>query len=234
MISQLFILSPRGDVIIKKEYRYDVPKTSPETFFRAVRFWKDGERAPAVFAEDGVHYLHVKANGLFLATTTRKNVSPSHVLELLHRVAKVIKDYCGAMNEDALRKNSILAYELLDEMIDRGYAQSTSTEALKRHVFTEPSTPASATGAAAARASAAVKRASTPYGVFKGVVRAGIEYGKDAAAAASAPSHTPGGTVRLSPVRPRTRGARRASSEDVSRRRVALHPRFLPFQRCIV
>jgi AP-4 complex subunit mu-1 len=126
MISQLFILSPRGDVIIKKEYRHDVPKTSPETFFRAVRFWKDGERAPAVFAEDGVHYLHVKANGLFLATTTRKNVSPSHVLELLHRVAKVIKDYCGVMNEDALRKNSVLAYELLDEMIDRGYAQVRS------------------------------------------------------------------------------------------------------------
>ena len=183
MISQLFILSPRGDVIIKKEYRHDVPKTSQETFFRAVRFWKDAgafytlvpirprwrgerrslrtfagvslrpgspafnprprrlsttpdafelhpdiasERAPAVFAEDGVHYLHVKANGLFLATTTRKNVSPSHVLELLHRVAKVIKDYCGVMNEDALRKNSVLAYELLDEMIDRVYAQVRS------------------------------------------------------------------------------------------------------------
>jgi len=52
-----------------------------------------------------------------VAATTRKNVSASHVLELLHRVARVIKDYCGVMNEDALRKNSILTYELLDEML---------------------------------------------------------------------------------------------------------------------
>lgn len=60
MISQLFILSPRGDTIIKKEFRYDVPKVAPEVFFRTVKFWKDGEKAPAVFNEDGVNYLHIK------------------------------------------------------------------------------------------------------------------------------------------------------------------------------
>ena len=82
-----------------------------------------------------------QAGGLFVAATTRKNISPSYVLELLHRVARVIKDYCGVMNEDALRKNSILTYELLDELLDYGYAQSTSTESLKVHVFNEPATP---------------------------------------------------------------------------------------------
>ena len=137
MLSQLFVLSPRGDTILKKEFRYDVPKVAPEVFFRAVKFWKDGEKAPAVFNEDGVNYLHVKvrpgsarvpphsttrapgllrssptnrslrdtqAGGLYYAATTRKNVSPSHVLELLHRVARVFKDYCGVASEDALRK----------------------------------------------------------------------------------------------------------------------------------
>ena len=114
MISQLFILSPRGDVIINKQFRLDVPvKITTEVFFRTVKFWKDGDKAPAVFSEDGVNYVHVKVAGLFVAATTRKNVSPSLVLELLHRVAKVIKDYCGVLSEDALRKNSILAYELI-------------------------------------------------------------------------------------------------------------------------
>ena len=47
------------------------------------------------------------------------------------------------MNEDALRKNSILTYELLDEMLDYGYAQMTSTESLKAHVFNDPIAPAS-------------------------------------------------------------------------------------------
>ena len=139
MISQLFILSPRGDVIINKQFRLDVPvKITTEVFFRTVKFWKDGDKAPAVFSEDGVNYVHVKVAGLFVAATTRKNVSPSLVLELLHRVAKVIKDYCGVLSEDALRKNSILAYELIDEMLDHGYAQTTDTETLKQRVFNEP------------------------------------------------------------------------------------------------
>jgi len=60
MISQLFILAPRGDTVVKKEFRFDVPKNTPEVFFRATRFWRDGEKAPAVFHERGVNYLHVK------------------------------------------------------------------------------------------------------------------------------------------------------------------------------
>ena len=61
MISQFFILSPRGDTIIKKDFRYDVPKVAPEVFFRTVKFWKyDGEKAPPVFNEEGVNYLHIK------------------------------------------------------------------------------------------------------------------------------------------------------------------------------
>ena len=35
-LSQFFILSPRGDTIIKREYRHDVPQNSPEIFFRKI------------------------------------------------------------------------------------------------------------------------------------------------------------------------------------------------------
>jgi len=37
-----------------------------------------------------------------------------------------------------VRKNFILIYELLDEMMDFGYIQGTSTEILKAYVFNEP------------------------------------------------------------------------------------------------
>jgi hypothetical protein len=45
------------------------------------------------------------------------NISPSLLLELLQRIARVTKDYLGVLNEDSLRKNFILVYELLDEVI---------------------------------------------------------------------------------------------------------------------
>ncbi|XP_021903376.1 AP-4 complex subunit mu [Carica papaya] len=140
MISQFFVLSQRGDNIVFRDYRGEVPKGSTEIFFRKVKFWKeDGqEEAPPVFNVDGVNYFHVKVVGLLFVATTRVNASPSLLLELLQRIARVIKDYLGVLNEDSLRKNFVLVYELLDEVIDFGYVQTTSTEVLKSYVFNEP------------------------------------------------------------------------------------------------
>ncbi|XP_043808872.1 AP-4 complex subunit mu isoform X2 [Manihot esculenta] len=140
MISQLFVLSQRGDSIVFRDYRGEVPKGSAEIFFRKVKFWKEDEGgdAPPVFNVDGVNYFHVKVAGLLFVATTRVNVSPSLVLEFLQRNARVIKDYLGVLNEESLRKNFVLVYELLDEMIDFGYVQATSTEVLKSFIFSEP------------------------------------------------------------------------------------------------
>ncbi|XP_068636780.1 AP-4 complex subunit mu-like [Aristolochia californica] len=140
MISQFFVLSQRGDNIVFRDYRGEVQKGSAEIFFRKVKFWKgdEGEEAPPVFNVDGVNYFHVKVAGLLFVATTRVNVSPSLVLELLQRIARVIKDYLGVLNEDSLRKNFVLVYELLDEVLDFGYPQTTSTEVLKSCVFNEP------------------------------------------------------------------------------------------------
>ena len=63
-----------------------------------------------------MNYFHVRVSGL-LFVATRVNVSPSLVLEHLQRIARIIKDYLGVLNEDSLRKNFVLVYELLDEVI---------------------------------------------------------------------------------------------------------------------
>ncbi|XP_047962882.1 AP-4 complex subunit mu isoform X2 [Salvia hispanica] len=87
---------------------------------------------------DGVNYFHVKVVGLLFVATTRTNLAPSLALELLQRIARAIKDYLGVLNEESMRKNFVLVYELLDEVIDFGYVQTTSTEVLKSYVFNEP------------------------------------------------------------------------------------------------
>ena len=75
---------------------------------------------------DGVNYLFIKKNGIYFVCTTKFNVSPSFILEVLERIAKVFKDYCGVLSEESIRKNFILLYELLDEMIvsKRGLTRS--------------------------------------------------------------------------------------------------------------
>lgn len=45
MISQFFVVSPRGDTLIFKDYRGDVPRTTSEKFWRHVKFCK-GDAEP--------------------------------------------------------------------------------------------------------------------------------------------------------------------------------------------
>ena len=48
------------------------------------------------------------------------------------------QDYCGLLSEEAVRKNFVLVYELLDEVVDYGYPQNSSSEALKEFILNEP------------------------------------------------------------------------------------------------
>uniref|UniRef100_A0A7S2SFF0 MHD domain-containing protein n=1 Tax=Mucochytrium quahogii TaxID=96639 RepID=A0A7S2SFF0_9STRA len=137
-ISQFYILSPRGDTIISRDYRSNVAKGASEIFFRNVKFWQGGGEAPPCFNIDGINFVFIKQSGLYFVCTTKYNVSPNFFLELLQRLAKLFKDYCGVLSEEAIRKNFILIYELLDEIVDYGYPQCTSTEQLKAHVHNEP------------------------------------------------------------------------------------------------
>jgi len=100
-----------------------------------VKFWHGD--APPIFNLDGVSYIFIKKNGLYFVATTVQNVSPSAVVELLSKMAKVFKDFCGVLNEESIRKNFVLVYELLDEMVDFGHPQTTNTEHLKSCIHNE-------------------------------------------------------------------------------------------------
>eukprot|EP01029_Cantina_marsupialis_P012367 TRINITY_DN2728_c0_g1_i1.p1 TRINITY_DN2728_c0_g1~~TRINITY_DN2728_c0_g1_i1.p1 ORF type:complete len:432 (+),score=126.24 TRINITY_DN2728_c0_g1_i1:1135-2430(+) len=128
MISQFFILTTRGDILITKDYRGDIPKGTSEIFFRKIR---EGGDLPPVFKVDDVNFMFIRRGGLYLVITSLTSDTPSFIMELLERIAKVFKDFCGLLNEEAIRKNFILVYEILDEVIDAGVPQCTTTDILK-------------------------------------------------------------------------------------------------------
>ena len=136
-ISQLFILSRRGDSIIYRDFRRDIKKSN-DIFFRNVNFYTEEEIAPPLFNVDGINFVYVKTDDLYIVVSTLDNSSPNYFLEVLDRLMKVIKDHIGDLTEETIRKNFILVYEIIDEMIDFGYPQLSDTEQVKQFVFTEP------------------------------------------------------------------------------------------------
>ncbi|EGR30590.1 hypothetical protein IMG5_128570 [Ichthyophthirius multifiliis] len=136
MISQLFILSARGDIIINRDFRSDLIKTTHEQFYRHVKLSK-GDCEP-LFNIDGINFSYIKRSGLYIVATSRFDNCPSILLEILNRVCVIIKDFCGLFSEEAIRKNFVLIYELLDEITDFGYPQLLSTEQVKPLIANEP------------------------------------------------------------------------------------------------
>ena len=136
-ISQLFILSRRGDSIIYRDFRRDIKKSN-DIFFRNVNLYAEEEIAPPFFNVEGINFIYIKTEDLYIVISTLDNSSPNYYLEILDRVIKVIKDHIGDLTEETIRKNFVLIYEIIDEMIDFGYPQLSDTEQVKKFVFTEP------------------------------------------------------------------------------------------------
>jgi len=139
MFSQFFILSLRGDILIFRDFRNELQKETTHTFFRHIKVPEKGEpKEVPCFTIDGVHFIHVKHSGMYFVVTAKKNVRPNTGTELLDRICTIIGDYCGQINEESIRKNFLLIYELVDEIFDFGYPQETATELLKAFVASVP------------------------------------------------------------------------------------------------
>jgi AP-4 complex subunit mu-1 len=135
MISQLHVLSPRGDAIISRDFRGELNSGTADVFFRKAKFWSGG--APPVFAVDGVNFFSVKKSNLYFVFVTTDDACPSFMIGLLNKLVKAFRDFCGILNEETLRRNFVLIYELIDEMIDYGFPQITAVESLKLSVHSD-------------------------------------------------------------------------------------------------
>ena len=135
MISQFHVISPRGDCIITREFRKVNQSGTAEKFFQKVN-GADYDEAP-LFQIDGLSYISLNKGGIYFVFTTESVVSSVWAVDLLTKLVKVLKDFCGVLSEESLRRNFILIYELIDEVIDSGYPQSTSPEVLKLSVFSD-------------------------------------------------------------------------------------------------
>jgi AP-1 complex subunit mu len=59
-------------------------------------------------------------SNLYLLAMCRANVNAAAVLAFLHSVLDVFKHYFSELEEESLRDNFVIAYELLDEVLCAG------------------------------------------------------------------------------------------------------------------
>jgi len=59
------------------------------------------------------------------------------VFSFLHKLVEILIDYFRQLEEESIRDNFVLIYEIFDEIMDHGYPQTTETKILKEFIKTE-------------------------------------------------------------------------------------------------
>lgn len=135
--SAVFIMDVKGKVIISRNYRGDIPMSVSERFSLYIQEKDEMELRP-VFTDEGVTYVYIKCNNLLILAVTKKNSNIALILFFLYKLTNVFKDYFGELEEESIRDNFVVVYELMDETMDFGYPQTCESKIL-REVITQES-----------------------------------------------------------------------------------------------
>ncbi|KAH1198505.1 AP-1 complex subunit mu-2 [Glycine max] len=136
--SALFLLDIKGRVLIWRDYRGDVTAVEAERFFtKLIEKEGDPQSQDPVVYDNGVTYLFIQHSNVFLMMATRQNCNAASLLFFLHRIVDVFKHYFEELEEESLRDNFVVVYELLDEIMDFGYPQYTEAKILSEFIKTD-------------------------------------------------------------------------------------------------
>ncbi|KAM8765728.1 AP-1 complex subunit mu-2 isoform 1-T1 [Rhynchonycteris naso] len=132
--SAVFILDVKGKPLISRNYKGDVAMSEIEQFMPLLmQREEEGALAP-LLSHGRVHFLWIKHSNLYLVATTLKNANASLVYSFLYKTVEVFSEYFKELEEESIRDNFVIVYELLDELMDFGFPQTTDSKILQEYI----------------------------------------------------------------------------------------------------
>lgn len=130
MIGGIFMYNHKGEVLISRIFRDDISRSAADAFRVHVIHARQQVCSP-VTSIARTSFFHVKRANIWVCAVARRNLNAAMVFQLLHALINVMQQCFGRVTEDNIKNNFVLIYELLDEVIDYGYAQNTDTAILR-------------------------------------------------------------------------------------------------------
>ncbi len=134
--SAIYFLDQKGKIIISRDYRGEVNSSITERFQRKV-LELDERLIKPVFTEKDITYMWIRVNNIYMVAVAKGNPNVALVLTFLFKMKDVLQEYFKELEDESLRDNFVITYELLDEMMDHGYPQTTETKLLQEYIKTE-------------------------------------------------------------------------------------------------
>lgn len=136
MISAFFILNLKGEVLISRLYRPDLKRSISDIFRIHVIASTTVPTAPLITL-GSTTFFHIRYGPLWLVAVTKNNANAALIFEFMYKFISLGKSYFGKLDEESVKNNFVLIYELLDEILDFGYPQNSESDTLKMYITTE-------------------------------------------------------------------------------------------------
>ncbi|TRM55995.1 Mu homology domain-containing protein [Schizophyllum amplum] len=138
MASHLAILDLKGKPLIQRAYRDDVPASCVDRFLPLLlELEEEGGQVVPCISERGINYMHVRHANLYLLALSKRNSNAAEIILFLHRLSGLLTEYFQTLEEESIRDNFVIVYELLDEVMDGGYPQTTEGKILREYITQE-------------------------------------------------------------------------------------------------
>jgi AP-1 complex subunit mu len=135
MASQIHFLDIKGKPLLSRDYRGDIASNTIEKFPLLLLELENNDEIYTPFINhQGVNYIYIQHNNLYICALTKYNENVMAIIIFLSKLIDVLKQYFKSLEEESIRDNFVIIYELLDECMDYGIPQTTDTKILKEYI----------------------------------------------------------------------------------------------------
>ncbi|CAD8161646.1 unnamed protein product [Paramecium octaurelia] len=134
MISSLSFINQKGEILIYRVYKDDISRSEITQFCAKMIATKENKESPIINI-DQTSFIHISIKDIIILATTKTDVNVAMVLEFLYQLSKICKSYFqGILDENCIKKNFVLIYEILDEVLDYGIPQIADPNILQKFI----------------------------------------------------------------------------------------------------
>ncbi|XP_076814493.1 AP-1 complex subunit mu-1-like [Clavelina lepadiformis] len=135
--SALYILDLKGKVLISRNYRGDIPMNAIDSFPKLIMEQEEEGTMNPILQYGDVTYVFIRFSNLYMVAITNKNSNVMMITSFMHKLCQIFSHYFKELEEESIKDNFVIVYELFDEVMDFGYPQFSDPKILQEYITQE-------------------------------------------------------------------------------------------------
>lgn len=135
--SAIYILDYKGKVLICRNYRGDIPMNAIDSFPKLLMEQEEEGSMSPIIQHGDVTFIFITFSNLYVVATTNKNTNVMMLTSFMHKLCEIFCHYFKELEEESIKDNFVIVYELMDEVMDFGLPQFTDPKILQEYITQE-------------------------------------------------------------------------------------------------